>query len=70
MTPISKCVNALSGLYLISTKELLNEAGFETKVSMPSRAYTSFLQELLKPIINDNEIVSMPSRAYTSFLRL
>ena len=37
-------------------------------VSMPSRAYTSFLQGGdVYVFINDN-IVSMPSRAYTSFL--
>ena len=37
-------------------------------VSMPSRAYTSFLQgvNMLKKLMN---LVSMPSRAYTSFLR-
>ena len=44
------CVNALSGLYLISTvhKELLY-ATF-VRVSMPSRAYTSFLRYPFKNI--------------------
>ena len=39
-------------------------------VSMPSRAYTSFLPQFSKvdKIENDRR-VSMPSRAYTSFLR-
>ena len=38
-------------------------------VSMPSRAYTSFLQ--LHEFASKNTLgdVSMPSRAYTSFLR-
>ena len=41
------CVNALSGLYLISTmKTTLNYCS--TGVSMPSRAYTSFLRHLRK----------------------
>ena len=37
---------------------------------MPSRAYTSFLQEDIKELA-DKIVpeVSMPSRAYTSFLR-
>ena len=40
-------------------------------VSMPSRAYTSFLQinEEKCPMLY-NKIVSMPSRAYTSFLHI
>ena len=36
--------NALSGLYLISTRNCLMEGSAEIIVSMPSRAYTSFLQ--------------------------
>ena len=40
------------------------------KVSMPSRAYTSFLHGLTYYNCNVKKIdVSMPSRAYTSFLR-
>ena len=42
----------------------------ELKVSMPSRAYTSFLLNdkfIMNP--NGKYLVSMPSRAYTSFLR-
>ena len=47
-------VNALSGLYLISTKlPYLNEEGLKAIVSMPSRAYTSFLRKMLKYADND-----------------
>ena len=38
-------------------------------VSMPSRAYTSFLQSGWIQTDIRGYIVSMPSRAYTSFLR-
>ena len=39
------CVNALSGLYLISTEfEVGNRVQLYGRVSMPSRAYTSFLR--------------------------
>ena len=38
-------------------------------VSMPSRAYTSFLQGRIKQMSEPKTKVSMPSRAYTSFLR-
>ena len=38
-------------------------------VSMPSRAYTSFLPEVAFDIPDSVKDVSMPSRAYTSFLR-
>ena len=38
-----QCVNALSGLYLISTGYKPSYLNAEKKVSMPSRAYTSFL---------------------------
>ena len=37
------CVNALSGLYLISTTDCIFWYWVFSKVSMPSRAYTSFL---------------------------
>ena len=37
-------VNALSGLYLISTQRLTRGVSKWLTVSMPSRAYTSFLQ--------------------------
>ena len=41
---IEYCVNALSGLYLISTVRRLQDKGIKcVAVSMPSRAYTSFL---------------------------
>ena len=36
-------------------------------VSMPSRAYTSFLRN--SRLFASSNVVSMPSRAYTSFLR-
>ena len=38
------CVNALSGLYLISTEYTFDCSQSELRVSMPSRAYTSFLR--------------------------
>ena len=37
-------VNALSGLYLISTTKAKSTIRSLSKVSMPSRAYTSFLR--------------------------
>ena len=39
-----RSVNALSGLYLISTRWWKTDAKVDDWVSMPSRAYTSFLQ--------------------------
>ena len=63
-------VNALSGLYLISTA--VNPAATKMdvqEVSMPSRAYTSFLLTECAPAECAFYCVSMPSRAYTSFLR-
>ena len=41
---VCKSVNALSGLYLISTERVEESEGPVHKVSMPSRAYTSFLR--------------------------
>ena len=39
-------------------------------VSMPSRAYTSFLHPDIEIVESNNaDTVSMPSRAYTSFLQ-
>ena len=38
-------------------------------MSMPSRAYTSFLRKPGKESLMRYDKVSMPSRAYTSFLR-
>ena len=38
------CVNALSGLYLISTTIIQPKTSLIITVSMPSRAYTSFLR--------------------------
>ena len=46
-----KCFNALSGLYLISTRNCLMEGSAEIIVSMPSRAYTSFLHIRLFMIV-------------------
>ena len=65
-----RSVNALSGLYLISTKVvwILIQKKM-VKVSMPSRAYTSFLHEVWRSNWCSFSCVSMPSRAYTSFLR-
>ena len=64
-----KCVNALSGLYLISTTDAFNEICNLVVVSMPSRAYTSFLLTMkFKTTHKLKEHASMPSRAYTSFL--
>ena len=63
-------VNALSGLYLISTTKNSCVYTHINDVSMPSRAYTSFLLHLYQPERVCNAFyVSMPSRAYTSFLR-
>ena len=63
------CVNALSGLYLISTANSRSSQSRIHLVSMPSRAYTSFLLEKKMNTVLDSWNVSMPSRAYTSFLR-
>ena len=63
------CVNALSGLYLISTPIGRARLLFNLLVSMPSRAYTSFLPEIHKLPATLLGRVSMPSRAYTSFLQ-
>ena len=38
-------------------------------VSMPSRAYISFLHQNPGPLLDAWNKVSMPSRAYTSFLQ-
>ena len=58
-----------SGLYLISTPDTAAEQIYLTKyVSMPSRAYTSFLRSISVAITTYDSVVSMPSRAYTSFL--
>ena len=58
----------LSDLYLISTKIQLAIILKQECVSMPSRAYTSFLQGDIRLWLIWYH-VSMPSRAYTSFLR-
>ena len=65
---INSCVNALSGLYIISTGNKYVKEDVKCHVSMPSRAYTSFLrlEKNRQPTLMR---VSMPSRAYTSFLR-
>ena len=44
------CVNALSGLYLISTRKEKGAIYEKEFVSMPSRAYTSFLRYPFKNI--------------------
>ena len=59
-----------SGLYLISTPDTAAEQIYLTKyVSMPSRAYTSFLPYIYYYTSSLEDFVSMPSRAYTSFLQ-
>ena len=63
------CVNALSGLYLISTHIVMIPSPSELSVSMPSRAYISFLRKSTWKKMAVHSRVSMPSRAYTSFLR-
>ena len=63
-------VNALSGCYLISTfTRLFLRTDPQSKVSMPSRAVTSFLQHCRKLALLFRRHVSMPSRAVTSFLQ-
>ena len=65
-----RCVNALSGLYLISTTSNLSSGTRDSSVSMPSLAYTSFLPApMFQPCVWLGHDVSMPSLAYTSFLR-
>ena len=65
-----KGVNALSGLYLISTGDWRGCIwSSPIYVSMPSRAYTSFLLRYGLFWSHKEPIVSMPSRAYTSFLQ-
>ena len=64
-------VNALSGLYLISTVMPIDKkVALLTVVSMPSRAYTSFLHGFNRKGSDSVVPVSMPSRAYTSFLHV
>ena len=70
ITDAKSGVNALSGLYLISTRNCLMEGSAEIIVSMPSLAYTSFLQSRCdQKYVLPGHRVSMPSRAYTSFLQ-
>ena len=57
-----------SGLYIISTDEFEEQMEKIKCVSMPSRAYTSFLQLSCEEDTGISVPVSMPSRAYTSFL--
>ena len=46
------CVNALTGLYLISTRMLTDSnLSYRFVVSMPSRAYTSFLHGRIVQIL-------------------
>ena len=61
-------VNALSGLCPISTWSWIRQRLRSNGVSMPSRAYTSFLHSRSAKAASDKRKVSMPSRAYTSFL--
>ena len=59
-----------SGLYIISTDEFEEKMEKIKCVSMPSRAYTSFLHAIGLDSNSGILTVSMPSRAYTSFLQL
>ena len=60
-----KCVNALSGCYLISTIDKINELICRQSVSMPSRAVTSFLLEIKKSnFINASGSVNALSGCY------
>ena len=62
-------VNALTGLCPISTINYFGPCiSFGVVVSMPSRAYTSFLHDITRSEFLRGLHVSMPSRAYTSFL--
>ena len=62
-------VNALSGCYLISTRDENGEVvTIDPRVSMPSRAVTSFLLDTVSTYEKNKYGVSMPSRAVTSFL--
>ena len=54
------------GLELLRVNELISAS--TDGVSMPSRAYTSFLLALFVTYNRVKRNVSMPSRAYTSFL--
>ena len=61
-------VNALTGCYLISTCMWKRTRLLRRKVSMPSRAVTSFLHDYKPTNVKLYACVSMPSRAVTSFL--
>ena len=69
LAEVKVSVNALSGLYLISTMSGMSILTSVSGVSMPSRAYTSFLHSKRFFANEDAYRVSMPSRAYTSFLQ-
>ena len=61
-----KCVNALSGLYLISTVTTIQLVGPMHRVNALSGLY--LISTLLNFTVHRHKYVSMPSRAYTSFL--
>ena len=65
------CVNALSGLYLISTM-LANcfVAGYVLRCQCPLGLITHFYGKTIGGDGTRRDDVSMPSRAYISFLRL
>ena len=65
MVPLGNGVNALSGLYLISTRIRILESWRLQNVSMPSRAYTSFLPTMKKEVCRkENEGVNALSGLY------
>ena len=65
------CVNALSGLYLISTQiSFISFGGIAIQCQCPLGLIPHFYKGLLSEDYRiASDLVSMPSRAYTSFLR-
>ena len=64
------CVNALSGLYLISTEHIVTAIDeYDTPCQCPLGLIPHFYLKITTKQDPVGQIVSMPSRAYTSFLR-
>ena len=64
-----RCVNALSGLYLISTKEVPDPDGKVTVGCQCPFGLIPHFYETARWGLDTNWRVSMPFRAYTSFLQ-
>ena len=65
-----RCVNALTGLYLISTSSKIDWLSmWRMCVNALSGLYLISTSKYVKENVKRNYVVSMPSRAYTSFLR-